>query len=284
MNEQRQKVINYYKSLESRLGYTFLTWNTKHFGYYPSGKRDMGEKEAQILMTELLAKKLQIKNSDLVLDAGCGRGTAACYLAKKYGANVIGIDIVPFELKMAKDLVNNKKLGNKVKFYLKDYSATGFPNNHFDKVFTLETLVHSPNLDKTLKELYRILKPKGRLVLFEYSRAYPKEFTKLELKMLGIINEYSSMTSFNKMFHDTLVKSVEKAGFKILIDEEITKHILPSLERFSAYAKVPYKIIKVFSLQKYFVNTTAGVEFYKFVRKGLVRYRTIVAEKTTLKL
>lgn len=284
MNKQRQKVIDYYQNLESRWGYTFLTWNTKHFGYYPSKKRDISEKEAQRMMSDLIAKKLQLNNSDFVLDAGCGRGTTTCYLVEKYRAKVVGIDIVPFELKMAKALATNKNLENKIKFYLKDYSATGFPNNHFDKVFTLETLVHSPNLGKTLSEFRRILKPKGRAVFFEYSRAYPKEFPKWEAKMFSLINEYSSMTSFNKMFHNTLLKSVEKAGFKVLIDEEITKHILPSLERFYAYAKVPYKIIKLFNLQKYFVNTTAGVEFYAFMKKGFVKYRTIVAEKTATKL
>lgn len=279
MNKHRRKVIGYYESLESRLGYTYLTWDTKHFGFYPSNKKGIDEKTAQRLMTDLLAKKLKLKSSDLVLDAGCGRGTVACYLAKKYGARIVGIDIVSFELKKALKLLNKYKLENKVKFLLRDYSKTGFQNNCFNKIFTFETLVHSPDLNKTLSEFYRMLKPGGLLVLFEYSRAPEAEFTKREKKMLDVINNFSAMASLNKMFHDDLTKAVEKAGFKVSGDEEITQNILPSIKRFYTYAKLPYKIIDFFNLHKFFINTVAGVEFYSFFKKGLVRYRTIVAKK-----
>lgn len=279
MNKTQKKVIDYYKNPESRLGYTFLTWDTKHFGYYPSKKSDITERKAQQLMIDLVAKKLNLRKGDVILDAGCGRGTAACYLAQKYGANITGIDIVDFELRMAKKRARKLGLTNIVKFFLKDYSDTKFPNNYFDKVFTLETLVHSPNLLKTLKEFYRILKPGGRLVLFEYSKSPPSEFNSWEKKMIDVINQGSAMTSFEKMYHDTFVSHIKKADFKIISDEDITVHMLPSLERFYSYAKIPYQFIKFFHLQKYFINATAGVEFYKMTKKRLIRYRVFVAEK-----
>src|SRR5215207_6814460 len=109
MNSNQKKINNYYKNFESRLGYTFVTYDTKHIGYYPSKKADISEKEAQKRMIDLLARKLDLKSSDKVLDAGCGRGTTSCYLAKKYKANVTGIDIVPFESEIAKKKV--KELG-----------------------------------------------------------------------------------------------------------------------------------------------------------------------------
>lgn len=280
MKKQQQKVVDYYRSLESRLGYSFLTWDSKHFGYYPSKKRGIGERQAQTLTIELLAKKLKLNKSDLVLDAGCGRGTATCYLAKKYKAQILGIDIAPFELKKAKKLAQKYNFKRRVKFYLRDYSETGFSKSYFDKIFTLETIVHSPDLNKTLNEFHRILKPKGKLVLFEYSKSRPNEFTQEEKKIIELINDRSAMTSFNKMYHDTLTKYIEKAGFKIISDNDITKHMLPSLERFHQYAKIPYKIIKLLNLQKNFVNITAAVEFYRVAKKGLVKYRVVVAERT----
>lgn len=94
-----------------------MTWNTKHFGYYPSKKRDISEKEAQKLMEDLLAEKLQLKKIDFILDAGCGRGTVACYLAERYGCRIIGIDIVPFELEIAKKRAQKLQVQNKVTFY-----------------------------------------------------------------------------------------------------------------------------------------------------------------------
>lgn len=278
MNKDQKKVIDYYKNPESRLGYTFLTWDTKHFGYYPSKKSNISEKKAQQLTIDLLAETLDLKKSDIILDAGCGRGTVACYLAQKYKANITGIDIVDFELKMARERA--KKLNLKdVNFFLKDYSNTKFKNNYFDKMFTLETIVHSPNLSKTLKELMRILKPNGRLVMFEYSRSRPEEFSEWEEKMLKIINEESAMVALQTMHHDTMTKELKKLGYKIISDEDITVHVIPSMERFYRYAKLPYKFIKLFHLQRYFVNTTAAIEFSNMARKGLIKYRIFVAEK-----
>lgn len=279
MNKNQKKVVDYYKNLESRLGYTFLTWDTKHFGYYPSKKSDITEKEAQEKMIDLLANKLELKNSDKVLDAGCGRGTTSCYLAKRYGCHMTGIDIVDFELKMAKKRAEQLNLKEKINFYLKDYSSTKFPDNHFDKVFTLETLVHSPDFKKTLKEFYRVLKHKGRLALFEYTISPLKEFNDHDQKMFDILNTGSAMMSLNKMFHKTFKNDVAKAGFKIISDINITDFVIPSWKRFYKYAKIPYLFIKFFNLQKYFINTTAGVEFYKLGLKGLVKYRVFIAEK-----
>jgi hypothetical protein len=51
------------------------------------------------------------------------------------------------------------------------------------------------------------------------------------------------------------------------------------MKRFYRYAKIPYFFIKLLNLQKNFINTTAGVEFYKIGLKGLVKYRIFVAEK-----
>ena len=279
MNKDQKKVVDYYKNLESRLGYTFLTWDTKHFGYYPSKKPSITEKQAQTEMMNLLAEKLELKNTDRLLDAGCGRGTTSCYLAHKYSCSIIGIDIVDFELKIAKKKAEKLNFKEKINFYLKDYSDTQFPNNHFDKIFTLETLVHSPDYVKTLKEFHRILKYKGKLALFEYTISPSKDWNKYDAKMLNVINTGSAMMSLNKMFHKTFENDIKKSGFKIISSENITNHIKPSLERFYKYARIPYFFIKLFNLQKYFINGTAGVEFYKMVLKRLVQYRIFIAEK-----
>jgi len=279
MNINQQKVINYYKNLESRLGYTFLTWDTKHFGYYPSKKSNITEKQAQIEMIKLLANKLNIKKTDKVLDAGCGRGTTSCYLAEKNKCSMTGIDIVDFELQMAKKRAGKLNLKEKVNFYLKDFSNTQFPDNCFDKIFTLETLVHSPDINKTLKEFYRVLKHKGRLALFEYTVSPPKEWGKDDRKMLNVINTGSAMISLDKMFHKTFKNYITEVGFKVISDSNITDFVGPSMKRFYKYAKIPYLFIKFFNLQKFFINTTAGVEFNKMGLKGLVQYRVFVAEK-----
>ncbi|HEY1835646.1 MAG TPA: hypothetical protein VGG13_02390 [Candidatus Saccharimonadales bacterium] len=73
-------VIGYYHSWESIIGYRKLH-GVKHFGYYPKGKEHISKAEAQLLMSERLAKALALPTGRLVLDAGCGEGGVALYLA-----------------------------------------------------------------------------------------------------------------------------------------------------------------------------------------------------------
>ena len=45
--------------------------------------------------TEELATSCHIGAGSYVLDVGCGAGVTACFLAKRYGCRVVGVDILP---------------------------------------------------------------------------------------------------------------------------------------------------------------------------------------------
>ena len=274
-----QRVINYYKSLESRLGYTYLTGNIKHFGYYPKRIKGISEKEAQNLMHELLVQKLQLKRNAVVLDAGSGRGTVATYLAYKYGVNIKGVDIVDFEVALAKKRAAHLGLDRNVQFFLKDYSNTHFPAHSFDAIYTMETLVHAVSIHRALKEFNRVLKPGGRIALFEYSIAKSSEFDPRTKAMLDLIIRYSAMQSLPTMHHDAIKKHLKTAGFIDIKTDDITNNVLPSMYRLYRYAYIPYQAIKLFHLQKYFINTTWGVEMYHIFKKELLKYRIFTAKK-----
>lgn len=81
----QQKVKDYFNTLESRLGYAFILKGRKHFGYYPKGKENLTMLQAQELMEDKLAEKLQLKSDSLLLDAGCGEGKVAIYVSSQYG-------------------------------------------------------------------------------------------------------------------------------------------------------------------------------------------------------
>lgn len=280
VNSNQKQIINYYQGLESRLGYTFLTWNAKHFGFYPTNQNDISEKKAQELLQDYLWKKLSIKKKNhLILDAGSGRGIVSLYLAKKYGAHVIGIDLVPFEVELAKRLAEKLKLEDKVKYIQGDYSEIPLESNSCEAIYTMETLVHASNLSKTLKEFKRVLKPKGKFVLFEYSVSSKREFTQREWKIFNLISKGSAMHSLPVMRHNQIKHFLKKAGFSKIKDEEITSQVLPSMKRFYKYARLPYIFISLLKLHKYFINTTWAVEFYKIFSKRLLRYRVFEAEK-----
>jgi len=275
--KHHKKVINYFE--KSNLGYDIVLWGAKHFGFYPSAKKDISEKRAQELMQDLLAKNLKIKKKQLILDAGCGQGVVSSYLAGKYGCKIIGITIVPFELKKANELSKKLEVDTKVEYHLMDYSNTTFKDNQFDAIYTMESFVHSPSTKKTLREFFRILKPGGKLVMFEYTMANDRKFAEWEKKMLDIVIEGSTMVSLKNMRHDSFSKTLKEVGFESVKEQDISQNTEPSIKRLHKLAKFPYIFVRLFHLQKYFINVTAAIELYKIAKKDLIRYCIFTARK-----
>jgi ubiquinone/menaquinone biosynthesis C-methylase UbiE len=77
--------------------------------------------------------------------------------------------LLDFNIARAVRAANRQRLADRVDFKLGSYQKLPFKANSFDGVYTMETLVHSPAYHEALKEFQRVLKPGGKLVLFEYS-------------------------------------------------------------------------------------------------------------------
>jgi sterol 24-C-methyltransferase len=286
-NEKISAVRGYFERLGSRLGYDLLLGGVKHFGFYPKGKENISEREAQSLMQDLLARKLALKRGQLVLDAGCGQGRVGTYLAQKYSCRLIGITITPFEVGRAKQLARELDLENQCHFFLMDYTETNFPDNHFDALFTMESLVHAHNLKTALAEFFRVLKPGGKAAFFEYSLAPDFEIgrkyrlTRQEKELLEWVIQKGAMWSLRQMRHGKLKDFLSKPGFVKVYQEDITQNARLSALRLHRIARLPYKFVKFFHLQEQFFNTTVAAKFFPLVEQkfGLIRYQVTFAQK-----
>lgn len=102
-----------------------------------------------------------------VLDAGCGSGLLTRYLAQKYPQNdFTGVDLSSDRIegaKLASQLLKNTH------FQVSALDATLFPTNHFDSIVCRYVAQHlnASLRAKVLLELFRILKPGGRLILID---------------------------------------------------------------------------------------------------------------------
>ena len=274
-----KKVVKYYTNPETKLGFDYVLWGSKHFGFYQTDKTDITEKEAQILHQDLVAKNLDLKETDIVLDAGCGQGVVSTYLSKKIGSKIFGITLVPFEVEKAQKRAKNLGVQEKTEYQVMDYSATNFTDNYFDAIYTTETLSHSPDIRKTLKEFFRILKPGGKIALFEYTLAPDEKFSPWEKKMLDIVIDGSAMMGLKDFRHNKFTDVIKSAGFEKVKEQNITENIRPSFYRLHKLSIWPYKLVKLFGLQKFFINTTAGYEYYKMADKDLFRYCIFTGNK-----
>lgn len=100
------------------------------------------------------------------LDAGCGSGRYAYALHLMGFKSVTGIDFSENNIAFAKNKISEKGLSG-LNFQVADVSQLPFDTNSFDFVFSNGVLHHvDASYEKTLSELYRVMKPGGEGFLF----------------------------------------------------------------------------------------------------------------------
>ncbi|OKH52038.1 SAM-dependent methyltransferase [Calothrix sp. HK-06] len=102
-----------------------------------------------------------------VLDVGCGIGGSSRILARDYGFNVTGITISPEQVKRAQELTPPEI---PAKFQVDDAMNLSFPDASFDVVWCIEAGPHMPDKAVFAKELLRVLKPGGVLVVADWNQ------------------------------------------------------------------------------------------------------------------
>lgn len=274
--EHFRRLNQYYE--KSKPLYDILLWGSKHFGFYPNDKV-VSEKEAQLLMQDLLAEKLMLSKSMRVLDAGCGEGVVSTYLAKKCGCYIEGVTVVPFELRRARHLAERLGMGDNVNYSLMDYSNMCFEDDSFDGIYTIEALSHATDVRRTLREFYRVLKKGGRVALFEYTLAHDTRFSDYEMGIVDNVIYTSAMDGLKEFRHDTFQGVMKDAGFMNVSVENISDNVKPSLNRLRKFLAIPYRFAKLFGLQNNCPNLTAAVEINKMAQRDLVRYNIFTAKK-----
>lgn len=179
-----------------------------------------------------IVEELDLKNQDKILEVGCGNGYYLNLLNKsELNLTLVGIDNDSRALKDAKKFVKE----DRVKLILTDASQLPFKDNIFDAVIISEVIEHVTDEQKVLSEIYRVLKPKGVLVLTTCNIDYPflwdpvnwflQHFFKTHIKSgfwAGIWNQHLRL--YKK---SNLNDHIKKANFKIEISEFLTRWCLP---------------------------------------------------------
>lgn len=139
---------------------------------------------------EHMVSVANIKPGHNVLDIGTGTGIVANCGAKKVGDTgfVTGIDLSDGMLNTSRDAA--QKLGIKnVRYYRMDAENLAFQEESFDSVLSMCAMVHFPNPLNALNEMYRVLKPGGKIVVSIGCRIPPWGGGRLNSLCVGIKRE-----------------------------------------------------------------------------------------------
>ena len=112
-----------------------------------------------------IPKMLNLGSDSFALEIGCGSGGYALFLAEKVGCRIVGLDINAPGVHNANQLAVARSLASKVRFEQCDASKKlPFDDNTFDAVFSNDVLCHLPGRPAVLSEIFRVLKPGGRML------------------------------------------------------------------------------------------------------------------------
>ena len=109
----------------------------------------------------------QLAKGSTLLDVGCGIGGSSRILAKEYGFEVTGVTISPQQVQRAIALTPDDV---NAKFQVDDAMALSFPDASFDIVWCIEAGPHMPDKAVFAKQLMRVLKPDGVLVVADWNQ------------------------------------------------------------------------------------------------------------------
>ena len=138
---------------------------------------------------------LALSKTDNVLDIGCGNGYVLNMLAHQYDCKFTGIDISMSIIENASKRYHKFVKDGKLTFSCQNANMMSFADNSFDKTYTINTVYFWENLDATMSEIWRVLKPNGlfintlfsnkKLSQFSHTRYGYKRFTIEELTSVG---------------------------------------------------------------------------------------------------
>lgn len=118
-----------------------------------------------------LLKPLQPKR---ILDIATGTGDFALANLKLNPDKVVGIDISTEMLAVGREKIAKKNLSDKIELFEGDSENIQFEDNSFDAITVAFGVRNFENLEKGLKEMNRVVRPGGKVVILEFSK--PRNF------------------------------------------------------------------------------------------------------------
>ena len=176
-----------------------------------------------------MADALQLRPDDELLDVGCGSGA---FLARhaRHVHRVAGIDLSDLQIELARRNLGDRITAGTADIVHGDAAALPWPDDTFTVVTSMETFAGFPDPEQVLAEMYRVLRPGGRVVL-NIGEAVPAGTP--TQRRWGLLWLWAD---------DTVQRMVEQAGFTDVTmqytpawgDDPISKATMKLMDRLGA--------------------------------------------------
>ena len=154
-------------------------------------------------------RKLKKDDPKQILDIATGTADMAILACKLLDPDkVTGIDISEGMLKIGREKVEKEGLTPKIELFTGDSETINYGDNTFDAVMVAFGVRNFENLEKGLKEMLRVLKPGGQVIILEFSKPRFPAFKSLYNLYMGLVApRVARWFSQNKEAYEYLCKS-----------------------------------------------------------------------------
>jgi ubiquinone/menaquinone biosynthesis C-methylase UbiE len=137
--------------------------------------------------TNELIELCHINQGKYVLEVGCGVGRTACFIAKKIGSRVVGVDISEGMIDRSNERAKREGVENRVEFKVADVQELPFENALFDAVIGESITAFPENKKRAVCEYVRVTKPGGYVGLNEttWLKTPPPKLAEYFTRMTG---------------------------------------------------------------------------------------------------
>jgi sarcosine/dimethylglycine N-methyltransferase len=164
---------------------------------------------------DALAQRAGISQGTRIVDFCAGLGGPARYLARRYGADVTGIELTPARVRGAEELTRLVGLQQNVRVIEGNVLQVPLPDASFDVVVSQEALLHVPDKQRALLEAFRVLKPQGRIAFTDWVAHRPLSDSDRKLMWQGMaVADLQSLQTYAEL--------IKTAGFAVCSVEDLT--------------------------------------------------------------
>ena len=162
-----------------------MEWNAAASGW-KKYRKDMLKWMAPV--SDQIIRSARITLGQTVLDVATGTGEPALTIARivSPGGRVVGVDLSPQMLEVAKQEAACQGLANVVEFQaVKDENLSIFSDNMFDAVVCRNGLMFMPDPLKALKAFHRVLKPRGKAAVTVWGSSEKSPVMQMVMKIVS---------------------------------------------------------------------------------------------------
>jgi arsenite methyltransferase len=232
--------------------------------YHPGG----------LALTRQLARHLDLRPDERVLDVASGPGATAFLLASEFGVAVDGVDLGDQTVANATRVAAERGLADRVRFQLGDAERIPLPDASVDVVVCECAFCTFPDKASAAAEMARVLRPGGRVGITDVAL----DPTRLDAELQSLAGWVACMADARPVTE--YVALLDAAGLTVTRTEAHDDALAEMVDQIDARLRA-FRIAKVAALEGIDFDTALErvAAAARAVRDGIAGYSLLVAEK-----